>query len=98
MNTVLVWVMILVSHQGGITKVENIANFEDCERLRERTEWAVRQTRSDSWQYAKGSCTQVAILVPKQPDVKPPTITVKPSIIVQPTPIKNTVIIRKNAP
>lgn len=91
MNTVLVWVMILVSHQGGITKVENIANFEDCERLRERTEWAVRQTRSDSWQYAKGSCTQVAVLIPKT-DAK------QPNINVQPTPIKNTVVIRKNAP
>ena len=92
MSTVLVWILVLSSYQGGMIKIENIATFEDCERLRLRAEHAsfVGTSKSDRWKTVSGSCTQVPILM--QP-------TAAPVINVPPPPapiIKNTVIIRKN--
>jgi hypothetical protein len=90
MSTVLVWILILSSFQGGMLKVENIATFEDCERLRLRAEHAsfVGTSKSERWKTVSGSCTQVPIMQPAAPVINVPPTTAPI--------IKNTVIIRKN--
>jgi hypothetical protein len=81
MDTVLVWMLVLMNHNGGISQTNNIATWEDCERMRLRAEAA-----APSRNYVSGSCTQIGILVPK-----PMVVTVQPSTAV----IKNTVVIKK---
>lgn len=87
MSSVLVWVLILSSWDGGMLKVENIATWEDCERLRQRAEHAP----SAKWQRGTlvGSCTQVSLLVPTAAaptiNVAPPTVNVAaPQVTVRP--------------
>lgn len=91
MSTVLVWILILHSWDGGMLKVENIATWEDCERMRQRVEHSgnVRRTQSYAGMTVTGSCTQVGILVPN-----PVPVTV--NIPAQKTPIvNNRIIVRK---
>ena len=79
MSTTLVWVLVLISWDGGITKFDNISNWEDCERVRKRVEFSTYE----KWnrQPVVGTCTQVGVLVPtSQPttvNVSPPQVTVK---------------------
>lgn len=86
MTEVLVWILVLVSNDGGILKIDNIRSWEDCERLRIRNEATVSPYRR---QRISGTCTQVGILVP--------TASPAPIINVQPTPVtvQNTVVIKR---
>jgi len=87
METVLVWVLVLTSYNLGMLKVENISTFEDCERLRQRVVHAHNTTPSSMGNIA-GSCTQIAVVVPRQSvNIAPAQITV--------TPAKPTVIIKE---
>ena len=94
-GTYLAYILILSSWDGGMAKIENIANFEDCERLRIRTEQAaigVHNRRPVS-----GACTQVNVLYLKAPEQKSPVINVQ--VPKQEAPVvHNRVVIRKNAP
>lgn len=73
MTAIAVWMLMLVNYDGGLMKVENIATFEDCERLRLRSEQAAAAAWNKNGGYRRvvGSCTQVTILVPAQPAQAP---------------------------
>jgi hypothetical protein len=93
MNTILVWVLIMNSNSGGMIMYDNIANLDDCERLRKRAEQAATRS-SDGYKYVTGSCTQINKIVIAQPA---PTINVQPSPPAAVT-IQNRVIVRKPQP
>jgi len=91
MIKILVWILVLNSSAGGMVVVDNLDNWEDCERLRLRSQVS---NRSDGHVYVAGACTQVAKWVPKEGtvtvnvpapvvNVAPPQVTVKPRITVK---------------
>jgi len=84
MNTIAVWVLVLNNSAGGMMMYDNIANWEDCERLRIRSSQATN--RSDGYLYVSGACTQInKILIL----ATAPTINVSPAEIkVLPAPVK----------
>lgn len=89
MKTVLVWILIMHSWDGGMLKVENIASWEDCERLRQRAT-ASADERRNGRNTILGSCTQVGLIVPVQ--AQPITVNVPP----QAAPVvNNRIIVRK---
>jgi hypothetical protein len=94
MKTVLVWILIMHSWDGGMVKVENIATWEDCERMRQRVTHSANDRRYGSAAATvTGACTQVGILVPA---------TTAPQIVVnvppQPAPVINNRVIVRKAP
>lgn len=72
MNTIYVWILILHSWDGGMLKVENIASWEDCERMRLRAEASAFVRRTGG--AITGACTQVGILVPPPPTINIPAL------------------------
>lgn len=85
MNTVLVWVLMLHSINGGVTTYDNIANWDDCERLRKRTVAAATRS-SDGYEYVSGSCTQINKIVITAPA---PTVNVtSPEIKIPPAQVR----------
>lgn len=93
MTSVLVWILIMHSWDGGMVKVENIATWEDCERLRQRVTHS-GTLRRDGDRTVLGACTQVAILVPKATAPAPVVVNVPQ----QPAPVVNNRVIIRKAP
>ena len=89
-TTILVWTLTLFNPgNGGVAIQDNIASWQDCERMRIR---AVRVDDVYASSRLLGACTQVrkVVVVPDAPVVKvtPPQITVTPApVIVQPAQI-----------
>lgn len=90
MTEILVWVAIITSWDGGVVMVPNLATQDSCERLVSRA--AAVKTPADR-RTLSGTCTQVAILVPKAAPA--PVINVQPAATPAPT-IKNVVVVKKD--
>ena len=95
MNTILVWVLILHSWDGGMIMKDNIADYDSCDRMLKRA-MASGNERRNQGGTVNGSCTQIRVLVPAAPAVQAPVINVLPAPAPAPI-IKNNVIIKKAA-
>ena len=91
MTEVLVWVLIMASWDGGVVQIPNIRSWEDCERLRIRSEAIITPNGRNT---LRGTCTQVGLLVPTATLAEP-----KPAVInVLPAPVpavKNVVVVKE---
>lgn len=92
MKTILVWVLMAVSSDGGFTMYDNIATQESCDRLRSRLISA--GTFGDRRRAVDATCTEVRKVVFIS---EPPIVNVLPASSPAPT-VKNTVIVRPQAP
>jgi len=89
MDIILVWVLVLHSWDGGMLKIDNIADYDSCDRMLRRAIASAADRRDGTGRTINGTCTQMKLLVPKAA-----SINVLPASAPAPT-IKNFVVIKE---